>query len=102
MQKPILAFFSGTLVLAKPIEYLTKEHQSQITFDEYNSLNKEKGSTSHDVDSKISLEELSIQSDKKESGKEGEIEDAHEESHQEHQEEPLQLDISSGQPLPKE
>ena len=26
MQKPILAFFSGTLVLAKPIEYLTKEH----------------------------------------------------------------------------
>ena len=50
----------------------------------------------------IPLEELTIQSDKKESGKEIEIEEVHEESHQEHQEEPLQLDISSGQPLTKE
>ena len=50
----------------------------------------------------IPLEELTIQSDKNESGKEVEIEDVHEESHQELKKESFELDISSDQPLPKE
>ena len=81
---------------------LVIEESIHVTFDESNSLDKEKGSTSYDVDSEIPLEKLTIQSDKKELGKEVEIKKVYEESHLEHQEESLQLDISSGQPLPKE
>ena len=81
---------------------LVVEESIHVTFDESNSLDKEKGSVFHDVDSEIPLEKLTIQSDKEESGKEVEIEEVHEESHVEHQEESLQLDISSDQPLPKE
>ena len=64
MQKPILEFFSGTLVQATYRVFIKRtlvvEESIHVTFDESNSLDKEKGSASHDVDSEISFEELTI------------------------------------------
>ena len=67
MQKPILAFFSGNSSFSKAYRVFNKrtlvvEESIHVTFDESNSLDKEKCSASHDVDSEIPLEELTIQS----------------------------------------